>query len=214
MPWTEILPNQIVIVSATSAMWNTPVFPEEEALIQQAVEKRRREFRAGRHCAHSALAKLGVPPHPILRDEKRAPIWPLGYLGSISHCQDFCLAACCAAGKIQGLGVDVEPLEPLKQGIDAYIQSQKESDFLQSHPELPERLIFSAKESLYKCLYPLVKRFFGFHAVELDIDPETHRFSYTQTGETPLVLPQDSIFHGHYLTSQHHLFTACYLSNG
>ncbi len=52
---------------------------------------------------------------------------------------------------------------------------------MQAQPELPPRLIFSAKESLYKCFYPLVKRFFGFHAVELELDPKRQRFCFKPT---------------------------------
>jgi 4'-phosphopantetheinyl transferase EntD len=193
-------------------MWTTPVLPEEEALICRAVEQRRREFRAGRHCAHEALAQLGQPQRAILRDERRAPLWPPGHLGSISHCRDFCLAACCVVGNIQGIGVDVEPLAPLKPGIGDYIHSKQESRFLKAHPELPARLLFSAKESLYKCIYPLVQHYFGFHTVELTIDMENHGFTFTPTGKTRLELPRDLVFSGRYLTTQSHLFTACYLT--
>jgi 4'-phosphopantetheinyl transferase EntD len=211
MQLAELFPDQVAMVSATTEMWTTPVLPEEEELISQAMEKRQREFRAGRHCAHAALARLGLARSPILRDQKRAPIWPHGFLGSISHSRDYCLAACCAVGAIQGLGVDVEPLEPLKPGLTSYIQTEAESQFMQAHPELPERLIFSAKESLYKCFYPLVKCFFGFHAVELELDPDNQRFCFKATGIAPLGLSQPFVFHGHYLTIQKHLITGCYL---
>jgi len=212
MQCSELFPDSVVVVSATAQMWHTPVLQEEEALINKATDKRQGEFRAGRHCAHTALAALGLPLRPILRDERRAPIWPSGYLGSITHCHDYCLAACCKAGDIQSLGIDVEPMEPLKPGLDRYIQSEREINFMRAHPHLPDRLIFSAKESLFKCLYPFVQRFFGFHAVELLIDPELCRFSFIQTGERPLVLPSQSVFHGRFLFEQHHLITACYLT--
>lgn len=212
MQWTELVPEQVVVISATDEMWTTPVLPDEEALVHGALEKRRREFRAGRHCAHTALAQLGLPYKPILRDERRAPIWPPGYLGTISHCQDYCLAACCVAGSIQGLGIDVEPLAPLKPGLGNYIQSELETRFLETHPEIPERLIFSAKESLFKCFYPLVKRYFGFHAVELMIDPINQSFGFIETGEIQLKLPRGFVFSGHYLTTHSHLFTACCLN--
>jgi 4'-phosphopantetheinyl transferase EntD len=212
MLWTGLFPEQVVVISATEEMWRTPLLPEEEALICRAMAKRQREFRAGRHCAHAALSKFGLPQTPILRDERRAPVWPTGFVGSISHCRDYCLAACCSLGRIRGLGVDVEPLAPLKPGLDTYIHSMRESNFLRAYPEIPERLIFSAKESLYKCFYPFVKRHFGFHAVELLIDPRTQCFTFIQTGETRLELPLDLIFTGRYLTSHSHLFTASYLT--
>jgi 4'-phosphopantetheinyl transferase EntD len=194
-------------------MWTTPVLPEEEILISQANKKRQREFRAGRHCAHTALERLGLARSPILREKNRAPIWPEGYHGSISHCMDFCLAACCARGSIRGLGIDVEPLQPLKAGLQPYIQTQNESAFMQAHPELPERLVFSAKESIYKCFYPLVKRFFGFHAVELKLKPISQTFSFTINLDADIELPGENAFHGFFVTTESHLITACYLQD-
>ena len=206
-----LFPQQVITVSATPEMWTSPVLPEEEALICRAADKRQREFRAGRHCARAALAKLGQPGQAILRDQRRAPVWPQGYLGSISHCRDYCLAACCAAESIQGLGVDVEPLAPLKPELAGYIQSEAESRFMQEHPELPDRLIFSAKESLYKCFYPLVKQYFGFHAVEIELATDNRQFNFTPTDEAPSELVQAFSFHGGYVTTDNHLITGCYL---
>ena len=211
MNLAQLFPAEVVVVSATPEMWTTPLLHEEELLIREAISKRQREFRAGRHCARTALAELGLPKVPILRDEKRAPIWPPGYLGSISHCDDYCLAACCAIGSVQGLGVDVEPLAPLNSELAGYIHSKTETAFMHAHPELPPRIIFSAKESLYKCFYPLVKRFFGFHAVELHIDLYNQCFSFISTGEISLELPEGVVFHGSYLIHQGHLVTGCYL---
>ncbi len=213
MKLASLFPAEVVTVTATPEMWSTPVFPEEEALISQALEKRQREFRAGRHCAHAALERLGHPREPILRDPKRAPLWPKGYLGSISHCRDFCLAVCCPTSTIKGLGVDVEPLAPLKPGICNYIQTEAENTFMQANSDLPERLIFSAKESLYKCLYPLVKDFFGFHSVELKIDRINQQFTFAPTAKLQITLPADLGIHGNYLISKNHLLTSCYLTH-
>jgi 4'-phosphopantetheinyl transferase EntD len=208
----SLFPAPVATVIATPEMWTTPVLAREEALILQAHEKRKREFRAGRHCAHGALEQLGLPASPILRGEKREPLWPQGYQGSISHCRDFCLAACCKLEQIRGIGVDVEPLEPMKPGVQRHIESATESAFMRLHPDLPERLIFSLKESLYKCLFPHLGRYFGFHAVELQIDRDDQRYGFTPTADSIVRLPEGVVFHGRYELTDNHLLSGCYLT--
>lgn len=208
-----LFPPNVSMVTASAEMWETPVFEVEERLISGAVVKRQREFRAGRHCAHAAMELLGHPRQPILRDAHRAPIWPTGFLGSISHCRDQCVAACAKAGPLIGLGLDIEPLEPLTPGVERYIQTPRESAYLKTFsPALPGRLVFSAKESLYKCFYPLLKRFIGFQAVEILFDVKQRHFSYQPTPQSKIRFPQNAEFFGRYLLTETHLITACYLT--
>lgn len=211
MDLSNLFPSEVAVTSATPEMWMTPAYPEEEVLITQAVAKRQQEFRAGRHCAHQAMTQLGIQPQPILRDAQRAPVWPEGLLGSISHCRDFCLAACATDVRLKGLGVDVEPLEPLKHGTRRYIQTDAETAFMQEQPQLPARLIFSAKESLYKCYHPLVRTFFGFHSVELEVDTGNQKFSFSTGIRAKVSFPDHLTFMGHYVVTRNHLITSCYL---
>ena len=193
-------------------MWQSPLHAAEEALIEGAIEKRRREFRAGRHAAHAALARLDAPAEPLLRGEHREPIWPAGFLGSITHTRDLCVAVCAREGEFAGLGIDAEPLEPLPRGVERYVHTESERRFVEEHPEsYPERLIFSAKESLYKCYFPLLQRFFGFRAVDLQIDSAARRFDFTPTAGCDFAFPELR-FHGRYAIGATHLVTACYLT--
>ncbi|QYZ65451.1 MAG: 4'-phosphopantetheinyl transferase superfamily protein [Gammaproteobacteria bacterium (ex Lamellibrachia satsuma)] len=208
----SLFPRAIVTITATPEMWETPVLEKEEALIAGSVHKRRREFRAGRHCAHQALKCLGLEVTPLLRGERREPIWPQGYLGSISHCDGYALAACALQGDIVGIGIDVEPLSPLKRDVEQLIHTERERRFMQANPEIPERLIFSAKESLYKCYYPLVKQFFDFQEVELAIDLTTRCFSFSSQPEAGISFPAYAKFHGSFLNTGSHLITGCYLT--
>ncbi|MES9992117.1 MAG: 4'-phosphopantetheinyl transferase superfamily protein [Candidatus Thiodiazotropha sp.] len=212
MDLSVLFPPQVVILKATNEMWTTPLCSEEERLIEGSVAKRQREFRAGRNAAHAALKQLNAPSGPLLRDENRQPVWPRGYLGSISHCEDSCVAACVSAEDLPSLGIDVEPLKPLSPGVARYIDTDQERVFMERHPELPRRLIFSAKESLYKCYHPLIKRFFGFHSVSLDIDTSNGRFNFEPTDVCKVEFPQDLDFHGRYLVTEHHLYTSCFLT--
>lgn len=211
---TSLFPAEVVTVVATEEMWEKPLIMAEEELIVTACTKRKREFRAGRNCAHAALDILGLPRQPILRDSNRAPCWPEGYQGSISHCKDLCLAACTSKNPIMSLGLDVEPLAPLSPEVEGYIYTSNELEYFHSlSRKLPERLVFSAKESLYKCLYPLINQFFGFHAVEIVLDDRKQLFNFHSTGQIEFNIPDHLQFHGRYLVTKTHLITGCYLSS-
>lgn len=105
----ELLPPDV----ATAETFGPPpvavLFPEEEAVVVQAVAKRRQEFAAVRQCARTALARLGVPAVPLLPGERGAPRWPTGIVGSMTHCDGYRGAAVAPAGRIHTLGVDAEP---------------------------------------------------------------------------------------------------------
>ncbi|MES9860268.1 MAG: 4'-phosphopantetheinyl transferase superfamily protein [Candidatus Thiodiazotropha sp. LLP2] len=208
----QLFPSNAVIVKAHASMWNTPLCKEEEALIEAAVEKRQKEFRAGRHAAHQALEQLNAPWHPLLREDNRQPIWPPGYIGSITHCRDACVAVCAKSKDLIGLGVDVEPLEPLPKGVDRYIHTAVDSETMRSIEILPERLIFSAKESIYKCYHPLIGQHMGFQSVSLEIDPENMTFKFVPTESSTIPFPEGLQFHGRYLVDSSHLYTGCFLS--
>lgn len=155
-----------------------PLFPEEAAALAHAVPRRRWEFRAGRHCARRALAALGLPASPILVGEHRAPRFPLGVLGSITHTSPpipVALALATRADRYGGLGVDLE-----RRGGTATL----ERELIASPPELAARptvlppglhldLLFSAKEAAYKALYPWVRRQLGFDEVAVEFTATT-----------------------------------------
>lgn len=154
-------------------------FPEEAAgLSPRAVDKRRREFAAGRAVAHQAMRDLGHPPMAVPVSEKRAPIWPQGLTGSISHTQGCAMAAVAYTNEYAGLGLDVEEDTPLKPELWDAICSASEQDWIRSqkNPGQMGKLIFSAKEAAYKCQYGLSETYFGFDGMELEIDSQGNRF--------------------------------------
>lgn len=154
------------------------LFPEEAAHVARAVPKRQREFAAGRRAARAALAKLGRGPEPILAATNRAPIWPRGCVGSISHCDDLCIALCAPAGAVASLGVDIEERAPMSETVADTVTSSEERAWLaKSAAALPVD-VFSAKEAVYKALYPLSQKMLGFH--ELNILPDTEGRYFAQ----------------------------------
>jgi 4'-phosphopantetheinyl transferase EntD len=148
------------------------LLPGEEAAIVHAVEKRRREFIAGRTCARQAMAALGEPPAPILQGEDRAPIWPPGLVGCITHTDSRCAVAVArVADGFRSLGLDIESATPIKPELLRIICLPEERAYLDSQPAgergLLGKLIFSAKECAYKCQYPLSRTFLDFHAMRV-----------------------------------------------
>jgi 4'-phosphopantetheinyl transferase EntD len=149
--------------------------PEECAAVSGAVPRRQREFAAGRFCAHQAMSRLGCPDASIVMGADRAPVWPDGLVGSISHCDAW--AAAVVARKIDGilsLGLDLEPPLPLPQDLVATILLPQERDVLETVPPARQlhyaRLIFCAKEAFFKCQYALTGALVGFEIAEIKLD--------------------------------------------
>ena len=162
------------------------LWDEEAAALGPAATSRRCEFAAGRACARSALAALGVPAQPILRGVHREPLWPEGIVGSITHCKGYSAAAVAYRDDVASLGIDAEQNEPMPAGTLAVIAGAQEISLLQDLPCTNihwDRLLFSAKESLYKAWFPLVKRWLGFEEVSVTIDPESGTFQFANRTE-------------------------------
>jgi len=147
------------------------LFPEEEATVVSAVPSRRAEFATGRACARKALRTLGVPLASVPRGEGGAPLWLPGVVGSITHCEGYRAAVVAWSTTYLSLGVDAEVNEPLPPEIVDLVATRRE---MASMPGLPradvhwDRLLFSAKETVYKASFPLTRQWLDFHDVEIE----------------------------------------------
>ncbi|MET8289660.1 4'-phosphopantetheinyl transferase [Streptomyces sp. RPA4-2] len=171
----ELLPDSVVSVEALGddAAGGTRLYPEEEALAVTFVHKRRSEFAAVRGCARQAMEKLGVAPRAIPRGDSGAPIWPAGLIGSMTHCEGYCAASLAHAGDLASLGIDAEPHQELPEDVIVSVALPTENDRLRRLAERDpsvhwDRLLFSAKESVYKAWFPLMGQWLDF--LEADID--------------------------------------------
>lgn len=150
--------------------------------LARACSKRRRQYLAGRKCAREAMQRLGYAAMAIGRDDEGRPCWPAGLTGSITHSDRIVAAAVARNGEVEALGIDCERLldSRVANEIAEMIARQTEIDGLNAlglDRETAISLIFSAKEALYKCLNPLVRRFFDHQAAELvDVDRNTDQF--------------------------------------
>lgn len=168
------------------------LFPAEATVISRAVDKRRREFITVRMCARRALATLGMGPQPILPDENGAPSWPLGIVGSMTHCDGYRAAAVAWSREVACVGIDAEPHRQLPEGVLAAVAISREQESLAElagrDPSVCwDRLLFSAKESLYKAWFPLTRAWLGFEDVHVTFDPITRTFVGRLLAEGPIV---------------------------
>jgi len=156
---------------------------QEMATLPRAVAKRQREFAAGRVAAHRAMQALGVPVEPVLFGKDRAPVWPKGVTGSLTHTRATCLAAVARSDRYCALGLDVEEATPLAGDLIATICTTSERAWLSTLPQDQAggmaKLIFSAKECAYKCQYVATRTLFGFDTFEVTPDPDTGQFEAT-----------------------------------
>jgi 4'-phosphopantetheinyl transferase EntD len=175
----KILPAGVAYAETFTDPPDIALFPEEEALLVRAVDKRRREFATARGCARRALADLGVAPAPIPRGERGAPRWPPGIVGSITHCAGYRAAAVARAADIVTIGLDAEPNEPLPDRVIGAVSLPGErarlrdlaGDLAGAAPDACwDRLLFCAKETVYKAWFPLTGRWLGFEDADITIN--------------------------------------------
>ncbi len=145
---------------------------EADALGDAVSAKRRQDFRLGRAAARKSLASTGFPiPTPILRGEHREPLWPLGVVGSIAHCAGYGIAATAWQQDVPAIGIDIQLIEErYTDELVARFADPDEFDWVRSDPALKtERAVklFSAKESVFKALYPLRRVWFAFDVAHL-----------------------------------------------
>lgn len=131
--------------------------------------KRQLDFETGRFCAAQGLSKFGLETQVGVGVD-RSPVWPSHSIGSISHSDNFCWSAVGQTSQYRSVGIDTEPIAD-----DLSLKHLYEEIITDGEDELAFQLgfdrfqaftvIFSAKESLYKCVYQIEPEYFGFHEV-------------------------------------------------
>jgi 4'-phosphopantetheinyl transferase EntD len=178
----ELLPPEAAAAEVFDDPPELRLYPEEEPYVARAVETRRREFTTVRHCARMALTRLGVGPSAITKRDKGAPRWPEGVVGSMTHCAGYRGAAVARAADLATIGIDAEPNEPLPADVFDLISLPRERARLAAlAASVPgvcwDRLLFSAKESVYKAWFPLTSAWLDFDGADISFDPVTATFT-------------------------------------
>lgn len=184
------------------------VFPDS---IRLAVRKRRAEYLAGRYLGRILLGERGMPTE-IASGNHRQPLWPSGWVGSITHTDD--VAVCCIASQanVGILGVDVEHWFDVDTAasIGATIVLRDEQSLLDGPWSYPHALTlaFSAKESLFKAVYPKVGHYFDFHCAKLiDVDYAAGTFSLLITNTLSAAIAAGSVYRGYFENWGSRVFT-------
>ena len=194
------------------------LLPEEQAIAESfGTQKRRAEFTLGRICAHGALSRFGLEHEPILRNpESREPCWPDSIWGSITHSTGFAAVAVGLKKEIKGIGID---LENFSSSIDFQIRRHicvdSELEWLDSLPTQQAnralRIIFSAKESIFKCFYPSTKKYLNFKDAAVSFNETENKFSFTIFKSFPDINQQGFPLHGRYYEMDEMLLTSVYI---
>ena len=69
----ELFPDYVRLACMRVQDASPDVLEAEQPFVEKAVEKRRREFSAGRICARQALRELGCADAPIVQDQTGRP---------------------------------------------------------------------------------------------------------------------------------------------
>ena len=203
-----LFPANVAGAELTDFALAGPLWPGEEQSVARAVHKRVAEFTAGRHAARRALAALGESPVAIPRRADRTPEWPIGIVGSISHCAGYCGAVVARSAALRGLGLDVEPAGSVRPAVWSQIARPGE---IEAGGGVTDpgwaTVLFSGKEAFYKAQHAITKSWVGFRDVEL-LRVDARHFEIVATPDTP---PQVAVLlpdRGTYLVTPSHVFTA------
>lgn len=196
----NLLPPEVAVEEVFGDPEDAVLLPGEEAVIARAVDKRRLEYTTTRHLARIALGRLGLPPVAIGTGGNREPLWPNGIVGSMTHCRGFRAVAVARVGNtgfpdvgdaargvspsavsvatVTGIGIDAEPHGPLPDGVFDTIARPDEmaalAELAAQRPQVRwDRLVFSAKESVYKAWFPVARRWLGFGEASVEFLPES-----------------------------------------
>jgi len=166
------------------------ISPEEAADVAKAFIGRRVAFATGRACARRALARLEINAFDLRNGVDRAPRWPTGIVGSITHTGPapggYCAVVVGRSVDLAALGVDAEQWSRLTPALWSRVLTPGELAWVEQHDGDQRRIcatvIFSAKESFYKAQYPSSGRFLNFHDVEVTVEPAESTFEVRVLG--------------------------------
>ena len=213
----KLAPIGTYFFSSSKVMGRDKLLPEEQPFVKKACKKRVGDFATGRYCARRALAGLGLPECAITVAPNRAPNWPNGIVGSITHTDGFVAAVVGRAHDYRSVGLDSQRVKQgrITPGMARLILQPSEFPLVDSG-ERDERLnlVFCAKESLYKCLNPLVNKFFGFECARVvSVDDRKRKFVIELTEDLSADYGKGFRLAGQYVVNEGVLTTLLYLTS-
>jgi enterobactin synthetase component D / holo-[acyl-carrier protein] synthase len=171
-------------------------------------------FDTGRACAAELLADLGSCETSVPMAADRSPVWPQGYVGSITHTDDLVGVAVARRKDFRSIGIDAEAIiQPeTRVEIDDLCMSETERalrDSLGISHQTFSSLCFSAKESFFKCLYPLTGVWFDFPDAEIAcFDADLQHLQMRLLRDLPSGFREGQIFSGTFSWTDRRVYTA------
>jgi len=200
---TQLLPHPIAIAATDVKEPSEDCLKGQETILCRNFSPTRlRTFAAGRVSSRLALSYLGIEPCPIGMKSKGEPVWPPNITGSISHTNDLAIAAVANKKHFVSLGIDVERCGALTQNLEAQVRS--EEDPLICDPTL----LFSIKESAYKCVSDQCSKIPDFTEAAVDLDYNTSQFSVRPIVTSKGIFPTTI---GIYRQTAHHWLCLSYI---
>ncbi len=194
----------------------TALRPGEKRGITGANLKRQKEYATGRWCVRQALAKLGIPPQPVLRGKAGEPIWPSGVCGSISHTTGAYCAVVAFSDKYRAIGIDIENThKEISRSALELVLNKDETIWLHkanSESRKYEKLIFCVKESAGKLFYPIIKKKLSFETVSVFPPLREGEFTFLLNENLSCDFRKGSQYSGCYFTNDEWIFTVCAIS--
>jgi 4'-phosphopantetheinyl transferase EntD len=169
----RLFPPGVVAAEFRIAGEPSLLFPDEARYFGRAALNRIRDFAAGRLCARRAMAEFGFSDEPLRMSRDRRPQWRASVIGSITHATGICGAVVARKNQFRAIGLDIEIVGHVTPGVWPYICTPEEMAWLDTLRESARSrcaaLIFSAKESFYKCQYGMTQQWLEFDDVTLDL---------------------------------------------
>lgn len=151
---------------------------EERGALARMVPQRKAEYIAGRLALRRAQRALSLPGFSVPNGPDRSPHWPPAFCGSISHAAGLAVAILSRqSNAAHSLGIDIEEDIALPAELLGIVLCPDERALLaREDTDRLARIVFAAKEAVYKAQYPLSLRLFGFDAVAISLDTGQGRF--------------------------------------
>lgn len=148
------------------------LLPDERDAFATSIVNVRRASGAARIVARKLLTRLGQPQRAVPKSESGMPMWPEGIVGSLAHDSHVAVAAVALRRDYASLGIDVEPAEFLEPDLLDIVATARERQNIDDDP-YRGRLLFAAKEAVYKAVNPLDHTFLDHHDVEVNLTGRT-----------------------------------------
>jgi len=208
-----LFPDGVLTLCEHRDRWSAMLAPAEREQLGDVCEKRYAEFAAGRSQARRLISTITGTDEPLLIGDYRQPLWPAGIAGSISHCDHFCVVAVARSGnRVRDLGIDVDTCEELDSGVVDIVLTPLERQATAGLDSTLRKLIFSIKESNYKCCYHQVRAFIDFQQCEVNLDADARTFSAVIRCQDHSGKDCELHTHGKWLVQGDHLFTSAVLA--